>query len=466
MGAKTYKEWKQQALAKDARLGLDKWKAKDHSSRYDYKVIRRRLDELRGLRSSGNVRGLIYYMNEGIHGNMGGIGAPALYRRANFGTKKLIVDYVTELSKSLALVGQAEDGDFLAETKAEFFRRVTHAWGQGALMLSGAGSLGPFHLGVAKALWEQNVLPNVISGASAGSIVAAILCTNNDRQLEDLLKYDKLSGTFRRVSNDQTGLVRKRLSPDDLREIIETWIPDVTFAEALEISGRQLNVPLAPSEMHQQSRTVNAVIAPNLLVREAVLASSSIPGLFPAVRLLSRTADGKKQPYVNSRRWVDGSVTDDMPASRLTRMYGCNFFIASQINPFVIWALQDPNSQNPYIQFTSNYRSSIQQFYRVAYPYAMQAVKDIYPFNVMTRLWYGIATQDYTADVNIMPGQRFRDPTTLLHVLSAKEAHALVTEGERAAWPRLERIRISSLVSRTLNGILAEVDRIPFARAS
>jgi TAG lipase / steryl ester hydrolase / phospholipase A2 / LPA acyltransferase len=34
--------------------------------------------------------------------------------------------------------------------------------------------LGLYHVGVVKALWSQGLMPRVISGASAGSIVTAV----------------------------------------------------------------------------------------------------------------------------------------------------------------------------------------------------------------------------------------------------------------------------------------------------
>jgi TAG lipase/steryl ester hydrolase/phospholipase A2/LPA acyltransferase len=41
--------------------------------------------------------------------------------------------------------------------------------------LSGGGYLGYYHMGVVKALWTQVMLPRVISGSSAGSIMTAII---------------------------------------------------------------------------------------------------------------------------------------------------------------------------------------------------------------------------------------------------------------------------------------------------
>jgi len=43
-----------------------------------------------------------------------------------------------------------------------------------AVSLSGGAYLGYYHMGVVKALSKEGLLPRVISGASAGSIMTAI----------------------------------------------------------------------------------------------------------------------------------------------------------------------------------------------------------------------------------------------------------------------------------------------------
>jgi TAG lipase/steryl ester hydrolase/phospholipase A2/LPA acyltransferase len=48
--------------------------------------------------------------------------------------------------------------------------------------------LGFTHIGVLRALRESNLLPRVISGASAGSIVAAMICTHTDDEFDALLE--------------------------------------------------------------------------------------------------------------------------------------------------------------------------------------------------------------------------------------------------------------------------------------
>ena len=42
---------------------------------------------------------------------------------------------------------------------------------------------------------------------------------------------------------------------------------------------------------------------------------------------------GKVQPYLPSRRWIDGSFSQDLPAKRLARLYSVNHFIVSQVMP-------------------------------------------------------------------------------------------------------------------------------------
>jgi TAG lipase/steryl ester hydrolase/phospholipase A2/LPA acyltransferase len=41
-----------------------------------------------------------------------------------------------------------------------------------------------YHLGVVKTLLQQGLLPRVISGSSAGSLVAGVVGTHTDRELE------------------------------------------------------------------------------------------------------------------------------------------------------------------------------------------------------------------------------------------------------------------------------------------
>ena len=89
----------------------------------------------------------------------------------------------------------------------------------------------------------------------------------------------------------------------------------------------------------------------------------------------------------------------------------------------------------------------------------MELTRDWYPINMMTRMFYSVATQDYTADINILPRQRFRDPARFLAVLDEEETRQLIAEGEAATWPRVEMIRNCTRISRTLDRILEGLEQ-------
>ena len=55
----------------------------------------------------------------------------------------------------------------------DFFKRARTAYGRTALCLSGGSTMGSYHFGHIRGLLEAGVLPNIISGTSAGSVVGA-----------------------------------------------------------------------------------------------------------------------------------------------------------------------------------------------------------------------------------------------------------------------------------------------------
>ena len=190
--ASCYEEWKEAAIAHDKKTGLDRWKTADQTHLYDYASIRLRLAQLRKLRRKKDNRGLLFILHEGIHGNLGGIGKPSLYNKARLGTKNLITRYVNEICGALEDLNQVDESVLTLEEKRDFFVRASHCYGRSALMLSGGAVLGYFHAGVLKALFDQTLLPEIISGSSAGSILAAAACCHTDDQLIEPLSLDNL----------------------------------------------------------------------------------------------------------------------------------------------------------------------------------------------------------------------------------------------------------------------------------
>ena len=101
--ATRYQDWYDLAQQHDAYSGADVWRETHRTTLYDYVEIQTRRDKLKQFLSEGADRELLYALNEGVHGNMGGMGRPILYTRARSGTKHLIDEYVSLICESLVL---------------------------------------------------------------------------------------------------------------------------------------------------------------------------------------------------------------------------------------------------------------------------------------------------------------------------------------------------------------------------
>ena len=456
LAATTFPEWKTLALDHDAKSGAEAWKEKEESKLYDNANIRSRTDDLRELQAKKDDIGLLFALNEGIHGNQGGMGKSALYEKAKFGTKQLIEDYVHEIVTSLEHISNIPTTEEITQAdKIDFFERASLCFGRSALMLSGAGSLGHFHRGVIKTLHEHQLLPSVISGSSAGSVFAAVLGTHNNDELGELLNNAHLIDPLQaEIDKQPKTLIRKQVDSESLKRTLESVIPDMTFQEAFEKTGRKISITIAPYEEHQTSRLMNAVTSPNVYVRTAVMASCAVPGIFPPVMLMAKNVYGEAQPYLPNRRWVDGAVTDDLPAKRLSRLYGVNHYIVSQANPLAL-AMKSSEKWLPLPASTKSLlRFSTHELLKNGESFSRKYLRQIPDVGKAMSMFYSVVAQDYEGDVNIIPNFNFIDPQKLLGQLNSSEIESLVEEGERSTWAKLEQIRISSQIGRKIDEIL------------
>jgi NTE family protein len=460
--ASSFDEWTQAATAYDDKLGHTRWKAYDQSTQYDFVSIRERLDVLRSMRARHDHRGLLFTLNEGIHGNMGGMGKSLLYGRAMVGTKRLIIDYIDEIVDALKLIASDEVIDISFEEKLDFFRRAHHCFGSSAFMMSGSGLLLFFHVGVVKALSEQQLLPTILSGASGGSIVGSLLCTHSDQELNKMLDPDYLANII--LSTPEIEAKASRMIPplieiEEIHAIVKRLIPDMTFKETFEKTGRILNISVAPAETHQTSRLLNATTTPNVLVRQSVLASAAVPGIYPAVTLEARDSYGQRKAYLPSRKWVDGSVSDDMPAKRLARLYGVNHYIVSQTNPAVLPFVSDslrPSGNRAIIK--STVARTGREWVNAAATIARKPLQRNPSLHRASNLFLSLLNQNYLGDINLVPKNRFPNPFTLLSYPSSDRIAKMMKDGERSAWGRMEMVRNQTKISRTLDAIVRDYE--------
>ena len=461
--ATTYDEWRAAAIAHDKCTKMARWKSDDKSTEFDFTSIRRRLRRLRRLRAKKDYYGVLYALNEGIHGNIDGMGRAALYRQAKFGTKKLIVDYVNEVVKALEFLNSPGADCIPKKERQDFFRRAQHCNGRSALMMSGAGSLLFFHVGVVKALWQQDLLPDILSGSSGGAIVGSIACTHSDKDLEKVFDPENLA---LEIKKDETlfrhiaALKPKVATANEIRAVLDRLIPELTFQEAFERTGRHLNVSIAAAEQHQTSRLLNAITTPNVYIRDAIMASAAVPGFFPPVALAAKNDRGKRQAYMPSRKWVDGSLSHDLPAKRLSRVYGVNHFIVSQANPHVFpFVIDAAGDQGPASTVLRAARRTAREWINATASILQKPLSASPTASRLTNVALGIINQDYVGDINILPDKRFFNPLKLLAHRSTEEIVDLINMGERATWPKIEMIRVQTRVSYTLSKILTDFDR-------
>ncbi len=460
--AENYQQWTEAARGFDAATGMERWRMRDQSSQFDNVSIRIRLDRLRAMRARHDYRGLLFTLNEGIHGNMAGMGKSALYERSMFGTKQLIHDYVEEIVDALETLASPAVEEISFEEKLEFFRRAHHCFGRTALLMSGSGTLLYFHVGVVKALWEQGLLPGIMSGSSGGSIVGSLLCTHNDKELSNIFtpefllnEVEQEAGLLRSLG----GLRPRMLQVEEVQQMIERLIPDMTFQESYEHSGRMLNVSVAPAETHQTSRLLNATTSPNVLIHKSVMASAAVPGVFPPVTLEARDKWGDRQPYLPSRKWVDGSVSDDLPTKRLARLYGVNHYIVSQANPAVLPFVTDGRRQDGTLAILTNAtRRTAREWLNAGAAIMHKPLSRAGTLAKVANTALSMVNQDYVGDVNILPRNRFYNPLKLLAHLSPEEIMKLVSSGERSAWRKIEMIRVQTHISRSLDTILEKFE--------
>lgn len=447
-----YADWRELALDLDRLEGADAWKQDEMSDDYDYLLIQERLAAMRAMRRAGDVRQLVFTLAEGLHGNLGNVADPVLYSYSRVGTKRLVEEYIEEAVRCLDYICVGNFPDFSEDAKILFFKRTGTSFGRSALLLSGGATLGMFHLGVIKALWEQGILPRVISGSSAGAIIAAMVGTRTDAELPAMFDPDSLNlQAFQTVSLRQVLSGSALMDPTQLQDCLARNISEGSFIQAFERTRRILGITVSPVEAHQSARLLNYLTAPNVTVRSAVLASCAVPGVFPPVMLEAREYSGKVVPYLRSKRWVDGSIANDLPMLRLARLHNVNHYIVSQTNPHVV----------PFMHENSPKQRSLRS---IAQNIASAASRDVLR---VTRTYIGgaasgrivdmlndVLQQRYSGDISVYPKHT---PTQLMRMFSNPSVEAIRTfirDGERATWPKLERIRLQTRISRAFEDCL------------
>jgi TAG lipase/steryl ester hydrolase/phospholipase A2/LPA acyltransferase len=451
--AKCYADYKEAAKAHDELSGAREWKAKEECKDYDYLAIRKRVESMRLARLNNNAIDLMYILHEGLHGNLGNIAAPALNRHAIIGTKHLIEEYIKEVCEALDFIYQADEIDFYE--KLSFFDETAHAFGRSCIMLSGGAGLGFFHAGVIKALVEEDVLPDVISGASAGSIVAALVGTRTNEELLEILTPEVIYAGFHKWLKWQgfgkDGLFDSTNLENALIELFDL----TTFEEAYQKTGRHMTITVSAADLHQFSRLLNSKTSPNAVIAQAVRASCALPLVFSAVQLKAKNQAGDIVPYIPNRRFADGSIMADLPFDRLARLYGVNHSIVSQTNPLsVLFQVSGKRETSGFMELSLRYAAKVAKNHSI---YAFDILEGAIGHKAIKLGIHkirSIVDQQYLGDINILPASTITNIKQLALNPSLEGLTELFENGERATWPQLDLIKRNTIISKTLRTYL------------
>ncbi|KAI0191014.1 acyl transferase/acyl hydrolase/lysophospholipase [Xylaria flabelliformis] len=483
-------QWDAAAQELDILEGNEEWKADMSVGDYNPEILAARLKDLDEARTAGDTRAMMHLIRTALSRDLGGMGNIDLYRHSHRGTKKLIERYVesaiqtinTLVERSSPYPHSHHDNHFGPRDLLDGMLYARQSFGRSALLLSGGGTFGMTHIGVLKALFEAKLLPRIISGASAGSIVCAVFCAKTDDEIPQVVEQfpDGDLAVFEEQGNEDGLLdhLRRLLTEGNwsdikhLTRVMRDLLGDITFQEAYNRTRRICNICVSTASIYELPRLLNYVTAPNVMIWSAVAASCSVPVVFSAGALLVKNPlTGEHSPWnPTPQGWIDGSVDNDLPMTRLSEMFNVNHFIVSQVNPHVVpFLVKDdttpcpPNNNNNSIIYKeeSDWLRTITTIAKAEALHRMQVMAEIGVFpNLITKL-RSILSQRYSGDINILPAIGVFDLPKVLKNPTAEFMTRSCLLGERATWPKLSRIwdrcAIELALDRAVHALRARV---------
>lgn len=182
-----------------------------------------------------------------------------------------------------------------------------------ALALAGGGTQAVFEVGAAGIFEKYKIPVDVVIGVSAGSIIGASLVSENfstKSQLKEWLSFKKRSDIFERRlrpgSIYSLEKLEKIISRIDFKKLMAH--PTTFIATATEVPD--------DDTIFFSSKDLE-IIANHEIMKQGILASSAIGGVFPSVQV---KINGK------IRELIDGAAKRPLPLKKLVKL-GCNTIV-------------------------------------------------------------------------------------------------------------------------------------------
>jgi NTE family protein len=147
-------------------------------------------------------------------------------------------------------------------------------------------------------------------------------------------------------------------------------------------------------------------------------------------------------------------------------MYGVNHFIVSQVMPGLG---REPNLRPGIRKITSDASvAATKEVVRGCLDFIQRHATVGPRLGVAMNTINALIDQRFTADINIFPAYGASSLGMILKMLSEEEMAELIRAGERATWPKIPAIRVTTRIGRTLDRILHafEVDEAHWLRSA
>ncbi|KIM19965.1 hypothetical protein M408DRAFT_30776 [Serendipita vermifera MAFF 305830] len=461
--AQTYEEWKEAALTMDDYLGFDDWKKEEEDPYYDYVLVKKVRRSLRTLRQKGDARGLLGVLDLCLRANFAGTESSRLYSESFYGTKEQVEAYISEVESAIEYVRTSQS--ISLDEKRRFFKSANRNVGSSALCLSGGATFGYYHFGVVKALLDAKLLPRVIAGTSCGSLIAALVGTRTDSELQKLLVPE----LAHRITACEEGFFTwfRRFLATGARFDTVDWAKktvfftrgSMTFREAYELTGRVLNVSVIPFDRHSPTKLLNYLTAPDCVIWSAVIASAAVPGILNPVVLMQKTKTGAIVPWNWGSRFRDGSLRVDVPIQSLNLLFNVSHPIVSQVNPHVhlfFFASRGSAGRPVAHRKGKGWRggfllSAAEQFLKHELTKNFKVIRDL---ELMPQLlgqdWSSVFLQKFEGSVTILPRTQLMDWVHILSDPTVDELKRMIHVGQRVTWPKLHMIENRFRIERKI----------------
>ena len=172
------------------------------------------------------------------------------------------------------------------------------------LVLSGGGARGAAHIGVIKALEENNIFPTHIAGTSAGAIVGGLYAAGVS--WSEILYFFKSISIFQtnRYARKKPGFIDTEKFYDDLKVFFQNDSFD------------SLEIPLYITAANIVDGTLKVFSKGQLI--KPIIASASFPGVFTPTE-------------INGKFYIDGGILNNFPVEPLKKR--CDKIIGVYVNP-------------------------------------------------------------------------------------------------------------------------------------